>query len=212
MISCYLWFYGNLWNVLFSGVFWISQHLAKWWTTEVTQGNLAPRYIICHPKLPQSRLESDKPALKCNYQNLQACNSLHRHRTSVNTYIFFLSVGICYTLWTEKHICKHVNTDHPLFIPSTVILSIHPSKIQRVERCFPVSKIKEKRTFLTQYSKKDYSFGRQMLREKIYLFRGNIMRNTINKEPSLGLVNRSEYSFVRVVEDQPGRNTVWILG
>ena len=125
---------------------------------------------------------------------------------------FFLSVGICYTLWTEKHIYKHVNTDYPLFIPSTVILSIHPSKIQRIERCFPVSKIKEKRIFLTQYSKKNYSFGRQMLGEKIYLFRGNIMRNTINKEPSLGLVNRSEYSFVGVVEDQPGRNTVWILG
>lgn len=96
---------------LFFFFFLISQDLAKWWTTEVTPGNLAPRYIICCPKLPQSRLESDKPALKCNYQNLQSCSSLHRHRTSVNIYIF--SVDICYALWAEKHIYKHVNTDHP---------------------------------------------------------------------------------------------------
>ena len=111
MISCYLWFFGNLWNVLFLGGFWISQDLAKWWTTEVAQGNLAPRYIICHPKLPQSRLESDKLALKCNYQNLQACNSLHRHRTSVSIYLYFFSFSryLLYSVDWKTHIqtCKY---------------------------------------------------------------------------------------------------------
>ena len=51
-----------------------------------------------------------------------------------------------------------------------------------------------------------------MLGEKVYLFKGNIMRSTIEKEPGLDLVNRSEYSFAGVMEGEPGRNTVWILG
>ena len=38
------------------------------------------------------------------------------------------------------------------------------------------------------------------------------MRNTIEKGPGLELVNRSECSFAGVVEGEPGRNTVWILG
>lgn len=70
-------------------------------------GNLAPRCVIHHPKLPQSVLESDKPTLKCSYQNFLACNSLLRHGTSVNIWVFFPSVDIWYILWTEK---AHIQT------------------------------------------------------------------------------------------------------
>lgn len=47
-----------------------------------------------------------------------------------------------------------------------------------------------------------------MLGEKVYFLRGNVMRNTIKREPGIDLFNKSKNSFVGVVEDEPGRNTV----
>lgn len=54
-----------------------------------------------------------------------------------------------------------------------------------------------------------------MLGEKVYFLRGNFMRNTIKREPGIDLFNKSKNSFVGIVEDEPGRNTVldsWVPG